>query len=145
MWMPSYLLLLTLLPVMVLLLEESNSMPTQLLLLTVLPVMVLLLEESSSMPSSLLLQTLFPIRLLQEDWRKMPSSLSLTVLPLMVLLLETALIPAHSLQLPAFVAVNPTSVVPSAVNIIASPSPHASTTGWPIPFSVTDLSTTTFS
>ena len=60
-----------------------------------------------------------------------PLLLLLTLLPVMVLLLEITLIPASLSchELPAFVAVNPTSVIPSAVNLIALPLLLASTTG----------------
>ena len=72
--------------------------------------------------------------------------LLLTLLLVMLLLFEITLIPASLCDLlPEFATVNPSSVIPSTVNLIASPSPAASTTGCPIPFSVTDLSTTTFS
>ena len=78
------------------------------LLQTVLPVMVLLLEEVRSMPSSLLL---------------------LTLLPVMMLLFVVTLIPASSNSLPEFVTLNPSTVIPSAVNVTAFPCLPASTTG----------------
>jgi hypothetical protein len=84
--------------------------------------MVLLLEENRAMPLLLLWQT---------------------VLPVMVLLLELIVIPAPSHEL--FVTLNPLTAIPSALNVIALSLPPASTTGCPIPLSVTDLSTTTFS
>ena len=59
-------------------------------------------------------------------------------------MLEMTLVPKHVNVSPEFVVVNPTSVIPSAVNVIALRIP-ASTTGKLTPFSVTDLLTTTFS
>jgi hypothetical protein len=47
----------------------------------------------------------------------------------MVLLFEVTSIPALLIELPEFVALNPTSVIPSAVNVIALSLPFASTTG----------------
>jgi hypothetical protein len=63
---------------------------------------------------------------------RMPSSsLLLTLLPVMVLLFEFTLIPASLCDhiLPEFVTVNPSSVIPATVNVIALPFLLASTTG----------------
>jgi hypothetical protein len=59
----------------------------------------------------------------------MPAQLLLTLLPVIVLLFEVTLIPTLPRKLPEFVAVNPTSVIPSAFKVIALPLPFASTTG----------------
>jgi hypothetical protein len=59
----------------------------------------------------------------------MPPLLLLTLLPVIVLLFEVTLIPTSLHKLPAFVALNPTSVIPSEVNVIALFLPPASTTG----------------
>ena len=75
----------------------------------------------------------------------MPTPLLLILLPVMVLFFEVTLIPTSLHGLTEFVALNPTSVILSSVNVIALSLPFASTTGCPTPLSVTDLSTTTFS
>jgi hypothetical protein len=60
----------------------------------------------------------------------MPFQLLLrTLLPVMLLLFEITLIPASCHELSEVVVVNPTSVIPSAVKVIALPLPFASTTG----------------
>jgi hypothetical protein len=62
----------------------------------------------------------------------------------MLLLLEITLIPTSHRELPE-IAVNPSSVIPSAVNVIAFLFPPTSTIGLPIPVIVTDFDITTFS
>jgi hypothetical protein len=67
--------------------------------------------------------------LLLEEYRAMPHLLLWqTVLPVMVLLLELIMIPAPSHE--AFVTLNPSTVIPSALNVTTL-LPHllASTTG----------------
>jgi len=57
----------------------------------------------------------------------------------MILLLENAMIPASLSEPPECVAVNPSSVIPSAFNTIALQPPPASTTGVPLPASMRPL------
>ena len=79
----------------------------------------------------------------------MPWPLLLAVLPAMVLLFEVTLIPASAHQLLEFVSLNLSSVIPSALNLIALLLLPASTTGLPLPVSkplkISCLYTSTFS